>query len=95
MVPLYIRPKMVVLTSCWVVSWDYRLGLLAGTTLVAPFGSRTRLPCVGPASSEQNGIAERMNRTIQERAASMLQHSGLLNGFLTEALRTTVHIINM
>ena len=30
-----------------------------------------------PYSPEQNGIAERMNRTIQERVVSMLQHSGL------------------
>ena len=34
-----------------------------------------------PYSSEQNGIAERMNRTIQERVVSMLQHSGLSDGF--------------
>ena len=30
-----------------------------------------------PYSPEQNRIAERMNRTIQERVVSMLQHSGL------------------
>ena len=30
-----------------------------------------------PYSLEQNGIAERMNQTIQERIVSMLQHSGL------------------
>ena len=34
-----------------------------------------------PYSSEQNSIAERMNRTIQERVVSMLQHSGLSDGF--------------
>ena len=28
-----------------------------------------------PYSPEQNGIAERMNQTIQERVVSMLQHS--------------------
>ena len=43
-----------------------------------------------PYSSEQNGIAERMNHTIQERVISMLQHSGL-----SDALLTAVHIINM
>ena len=30
-----------------------------------------------PYSPEQNGIAERMNQTIQERVVSMLQHSVL------------------
>ena len=48
-----------------------------------------------PHSPEQNGIAERMNRTIQERIVSMLQHSGLSDGFSAEALLTEVHIINM
>ena len=48
-----------------------------------------------PYSLEQNGIAERMNQTIQERVVSMLQHSRLLDGFWAEALLTTVHIINM
>ena len=48
-----------------------------------------------PYSLEQNGIAERMNQTIQERVISMLQQSGLLDGFWVEALLTGVHIINM
>ena len=48
-----------------------------------------------PQSLEQNGIAERMNRTIQERAATMLKHSGLSDGFWAEALLITVHIINL
>jgi transposase InsO family protein len=30
-----------------------------------------------PYSLEQNGVAERMNRTIQEQIVSMLHHSGL------------------
>ena len=47
-----------------------------------------------PYSPEQN-VAERMNRTIQERVVSMLQHSGLLDGFWAEALLMAVHIINM
>ena len=48
-----------------------------------------------PYSPGQNGIAERMNQTIQERVVSMLQHSGLSDGFWAEALLTVVHIINM
>jgi transposase InsO family protein len=34
-----------------------------------------------PYSPEQNGVAERMNRTIQEWILSMLHHSGLSEGF--------------
>jgi transposase InsO family protein len=34
-----------------------------------------------PYSPEQNGIAKRMNLTIQERIVSMLHHSGLSEGF--------------
>ena len=48
-----------------------------------------------PYSPEQNGIAERMNQTIQERVVSMLQHSGLSDGVWAEDLLTVVHIINM
>jgi transposase InsO family protein len=48
-----------------------------------------------PYSPEQNGVAERMNRTIQERIVSMLHHSGLSEGFWAEALLTAVHIFNM
>ena len=48
-----------------------------------------------PYSPEQNGIVERMNQTIQERVVSMLQHSGLSDGFWEEALLTAIHIINM
>ena len=48
-----------------------------------------------PYSTEQNGIAERMNQTIQDRVVSMLQHSGLSDGFWAEALLMAVHIINM
>jgi transposase InsO family protein len=48
-----------------------------------------------PHSPEQNGVTERMNRTIQERIVSMLHHSGLSDGFWAEALLTAVHIINM
>ena len=49
---------------------------------------------MAPYSPEQNGIAEHMNRTIQERVVSMLQHSGLSDGFWAEALLMVVHIIN-
>ena len=48
-----------------------------------------------PYSPEQNGIVEPMNQMIQERVVSMLQHSGLSDGFWAEDLLTEVHIINM
>jgi hypothetical protein len=44
---------------------------------------------------EQNGVAERLNRTMQERIVSMLHHSALTDNFLAEALLAAVHIINM
>jgi hypothetical protein len=50
---------------------------------------------MAPYSPKQNGVAKRMNRTIQEQIVSMLHHSGLLEGFWAEALLTAVHIINM
>jgi hypothetical protein len=46
-------------------------------------------------SPEQNGVAKRMNRTIQEWIVSMLHHSGLSEGFWAEALLTALYIINM
>ena len=48
-----------------------------------------------PYSPENKGITERMNQMIQERVVSMLQHSGLSDGFWAEALLTAIHIINM
>mgnify|MGYP002776780872 CR=1 FL=1 len=43
----------------------------------------------------QNGVAERINRTIQERVTTMLQHSGLKLEFWAEALQTVVYLINL
>ncbi|MCO5569735.1 hypothetical protein L7F22_023450 [Adiantum nelumboides] len=42
----------------------------------------------------QNGIAERMNCTIQERVAAMLSMASLPPEFWGEAVMTAVHIIN-
>ena len=56
---------------------------------------RIRREYTTPYSLEQNGITERINRRIQERVVSMLQHSGLSDGFWAEAPLTAVHIINM
>ena len=47
-----------------------------------------------PRTPQQNGVAERMNRTITERARSMRLHSGLPKSFWAEAVNTAVHLIN-
>ena len=47
-----------------------------------------------PYTPPQNDMAERMNRTIQERVRSMLSHVGLPEHFWTKAVTTAVHIIN-
>ena len=43
---------------------------------------------------EQNGVAERFNRTAMEGVRSMLQDSGLRSRFWAEALHTFVHVKN-
>lgn len=43
---------------------------------------------------QQNGVVERMNRTIMEKVRSMLSHSGLPRVFWAEATHTAVTLIN-
>ena len=47
-----------------------------------------------PYTPQQNGVAERMNRTIIERAKSMLAFAGMADRFWAEAVHTAVHIGN-
>ncbi|MCO5609341.1 hypothetical protein L7F22_063567 [Adiantum nelumboides] len=47
-----------------------------------------------PYTPAQNGIAERMNHTIQERVTTMLSMATLPPEFWGEAVMTAVHIIN-
>ena len=42
----------------------------------------------------QNGVTERMNRTIQEKVRSMLSNADLTQGFWAKAVATVVHLIN-
>lgn len=43
-------------------------------------------------SPEQNGIVERMNRTLMETARSMMAHAGLPHKFWAEAVETAAYI---
>src|SRR5882757_4386648 len=47
-----------------------------------------------PHSPQQNGRAERFNRTIMEKGTSMLHHAGLSLGFWQVAVEAAVHIYN-
>ena len=47
-----------------------------------------------PMNPEQNGVSERMNRTIMETARSMLYHGKLQLGFWAEAVSTAVYLRN-
>ena len=43
---------------------------------------------------QQNGITERMNRTLTERIRAMLKTVGLPNSFWVEAAKTACYIVN-
>lgn len=47
-----------------------------------------------PYSSQQNGMAERMNRTVIEKARCLLIQSRLQKKFWAEAANTEVYLIN-
>ena len=43
---------------------------------------------------QQNGVAERMNRTLNERARSMRLHAGLPKTFWVDIVSTAAYLIN-
>ena len=43
---------------------------------------------------QQNGVAERMNRTLNECARSMRLHAGLPKTFWADAVSTAAYLIN-
>ena len=47
-----------------------------------------------PHTPQQNGVAERANRTIAEAARAMLQSAGMTNGFWECAVSTAIHVHN-
>lgn len=48
-----------------------------------------------PKEPQQNGLAERMNRTLKERIRAMLSHAKWPNKFWAEALMTAVYVLNL
>ena len=82
---------------------DQRIGILrtdnGGEYLSAEFeaylkskGIRHQLTV--PYSPEQNGVAERMNRTLIESARSMIAHAGLPNSYWAEAVAAAAYVRN-
>lgn len=53
-----------------------------------------QLNCTVPYSPEQNGVAERFNRTAIERARTLIFSAGLKKCFWNEALQTANYLIN-
>ncbi|KAL4116577.1 hypothetical protein PRIC2_012029 [Phytophthora ramorum] len=47
-----------------------------------------------PYSPQQNGVAERMNRTIMEKARGMLYYKGISTMWWAEVVSTSVYLIN-
>ena len=47
-----------------------------------------------PRTPQQNGVAERMNRTLNESARSMRLHVGLPKTFWADAVSTAAYLIN-
>ena len=47
-----------------------------------------------PGTPQQNGVAERMNRTLNEPARSMRLHAGLPKTFWADAVSTAAYLIN-
>ena len=47
-----------------------------------------------PNTPQQNGLAVRMQQTIWASMRAILQHSGMKNGFWSEALAVSVHVMN-
>ena len=47
-----------------------------------------------PGTPQQNGVAECMNRTLNERARSVRLHAGLLKTFWADAVSIVAYLIN-
>jgi hypothetical protein len=47
-----------------------------------------------PGDPQQNGVAERRNRTLMDMVRSMLSYSMLLISLWIDALKTVIHSLN-
>ena len=47
-----------------------------------------------PGTPQENGVSERMNKTIMEHTRSMRLHAGLPLQFWADAVDTTIYLIN-
>ena len=47
-----------------------------------------------PGTPQQNGVVERLNRTLLEKVRCMLAQSGLRKSFWTEAINYACHLVN-
>ena len=47
-----------------------------------------------PETPQQNGLAERMMRTLKGGSRAMLNHSGMSRGFWAEAMSVAAHVLN-
>ena len=47
-----------------------------------------------PGTPQQNGVVERMNRTLNERVRSMKLHTRLPKTFWVDAVSTAAYLIN-
>jgi transposase InsO family protein len=47
-----------------------------------------------PGEPQQNGVAERRNRTLMDMVRNMLSYSTLSIGLWMEALKIVIHILN-
>ena len=47
-----------------------------------------------PRTPQQNGVAERMNRTLNKHVRSMRLHAGLPKTFWVDAVSTAAYLIN-
>ena len=50
---------------------------------------------IAPATPQQNGVAERMNRTLLKMVRSMMSYSNLPISFWGYALGTAMHLLNL
>ncbi|GJQ89640.1 retrovirus-related pol polyprotein from transposon TNT 1-94 [Tanacetum coccineum] len=53
-----------------------------------------RMLKIVPEAPQQNGVAERMNQTLNERSKSMRLHAGLPNMLWEDSVTTTAYLIN-